>query len=504
MPAPLRWWALAVLCGSLLVTSLDNTILNVALPTLSRSLPATASQLQWIVDAYTVVFAGLVLVSGSLGDRFGRRRNLLVGLALFGGGSALSAFAGSADRLIGLRAFMGVGGALIMPATLSIINDLFADPRERAKAIGLWSGTTGIGIAAGPLVGGALLAHFWWGAVFLVNVPITVLALIAAALVVPPSSAASPRALDPLGFALSIVGLGSLVWAIIEAPVAGWGSAAVVTAFAVSGTVIAAFLWWERRYAHPLIELELFRNRRFSGANVAVALAVFGLFGAGFLLTQYLQFVLGYSPLATGVRTLPVAAAIAVAAPSSTVLVRHLGTKLVVASGLVLISCALGWLATASVSSGYGRVLPATLVLGLGLGLTMAPATDSIMGAVRRDESGVGAAMDETTIQVGGALGVAALGSVFAAHYGAEMGQFLASRPVPAAVAGLVRTSVGGALAVAHGIGGPVGVTLQGAARRAFVGGMDLAVGVGAVVVVAGALVAATLLPQRTGQCPSG
>lgn len=496
---PRRWWALAVLCGSLLVTSLDNTILNVALPTLSRSLRASSSQLQWIVDAYTVAYAGLVLVSGSLGDRFGRRRNLLAGLAVFGAGSALSAFAGSADALIGLRVLMGAGGALIMPATLAILNEEFVDPRERAKAIGLWSATTGVGIAAGPLVGGVLLAHFWWGAVFLVNVPIAVAAAVAAALVVPPSAAASPRALDPAGFTLSVLGLGSLVWAIIEAPAGGWGAAGVDAGFAVGGSAITAFVLWERRCAHPLVELRLFANRRFSGANVAVALAVFGLFGAGFLLTQYLQFVLGYSPLATGVRTLPVAVSIAVGAPASMAVVRRLGTSAVVAAGLAIVAIALGWLASASVTSGYARVLPASILLGLGLGMTMAPATDSIMGAVQVDASGVGAAMDETTIQVGGALGVAVLGSVFASRYGAAMGRFTAAHRMPAPLAHLVRSSIGAAVTSGHRIGGPLGSAIEAAARGAFVAGMDLAVAAGATVVLGGAVVAAALLPARAG-----
>ena len=312
-----RWWALGVLCLSLLVIVIDNTIVNVALPTLVRDLEADVAELQWVVDAYTLVFAGLLLVAGALGDRYGRRRTLLAGLAVFGGASAWAAYAGGADGLIAARAVMGAGAAFIMPATLSLLISVFTDARERATAIGIWAATAGLGVALGPVVGGVLLDHFWWGSIFIVNVPLIVVAVLAGRRLLPESRDPVVRRIDWAGAALSVVGLVALVWAIIEAPVEGWMSAPVLAAAALATAALLAFVVWQRRTEEPLLDVRLFSNPRFTAASITVMVLFFALFGFLFLSTQYLQFVLGYSPSAAGVRVLPYAGAMIVCAPLS-------------------------------------------------------------------------------------------------------------------------------------------------------------------------------------------
>jgi EmrB/QacA subfamily drug resistance transporter len=340
---------LAVLCVSLLVVSLDNTILNVAVPDIIRSLRASSSDLQWAVDAYAVVFAGLLLVAGSLGDRFGRKWLFLVGVAVFGLGSALSAFSGTPDRLIAARAFMGVGAAAVMPSTLSILTNVFADPDERAKAIGIWSGTTGLGVAVGPVLGGWLLAHFWWGSVFLVNVPICALGAAGLLWLVPNSKDPASKRADLVGAALSTVGMSSLLWGIIEAPNRSWTSAPVLAAVAAGAAVLVAFVAWERHCDHPMLELAFFGSRRFSVAIGAMGLVMFALMGGLFLLTQLLQFDMGFSPLGAGLRVAPIAGILLIVSPLSTLADRRFGTKPVVFTGLALIAVGFGLLSATSV-----------------------------------------------------------------------------------------------------------------------------------------------------------
>ncbi|HEY3485447.1 MAG TPA: MFS transporter, partial [Ilumatobacteraceae bacterium] len=325
-----RWWTLVVLNVSLLLIVMDNTILNVALPTLARDLDASGSELQWIVDSYVLVFAGLLLCAGALGDRFGRRGALSAGLVVFGLGSAAAMMAGSAEMLIAARAFMGVGGALIMPATLSILTNVFTDPKERAKAIAMWATVGGLAVAIGPIVGGWLLEHFSWGAVFAVNVPVVAVALVAGRQLVPTSRDPETPPLDLPGAVGSIVGLGALVWAIIAAGEQGWTAQGPLTGFAVAAVALPAFVAWERHTSHPMLDMTFFRNRRFSAASIGVMLGYFAMFGAMFLLTQLLQFVLGYSPLEAGIRILPFALTMAVFATVSAKLVELVGTKIVV------------------------------------------------------------------------------------------------------------------------------------------------------------------------------
>lgn len=460
-----RWPVLAVLCVSLLVVSLDTTILNVALPAIVRSLGASSSELQWIVDTYSIVFAGLLLVMGSLGDRLGRKWVFLAGLLVFACGSTLSAFSGTPDRLIAARGFMGIGAAAIMPCTLSILTNVFLDPAERARAIGIWSGTTGLGVAFGPVAGGWLLSRYWWGSVFLVNVPIALLGVVATLSLVPDSK--NPQSLRPdsLGGLLSIAGMASLLWGIIEAPTMSWGSPWVIGSLVAAVTVLAVFAWWEMRCDHPMLRLHLFEERRFSVAMTALASVIFALMGGLFMLTQYLQFSLGYSPFAAG----------------------------------------LGILSVTTVHGTYLDALPGFLVIGFGVGLALAPCTDSIMGAVSTEEAGAGSATNGAALQTGGALGVAVLGSLLASRYQALVAVPLHAAHAPAQAVAAATGSLGGALEVASRVGGEMGAALASLARVAFVNGMDLALVVAAVVVSAAAVVVLVLLPSRpAAHAPDG
>jgi EmrB/QacA subfamily drug resistance transporter len=492
-----RGLALTVLCVSILMVNLDNTVLNVALPTLVRDLHATSSQLQWIVDAYALVFGGLLLVAGSLADRVGRKRTFLAGLAAFAGGSAWAAFSGSVGVLIAARASMGIGAALMMPSTLSIITDMFRDGVQRQQAIGVWAGTAGIGFALGPIVGGLLLAHFWWGSVFLINVPIAAAGLLAAIPLVPDSK--NPAALRPdlAGAVLSIAGLGLVLWSIIEGPVRGWSSTLVIGAGLAGLAVLAGFAAWERATSHPMLNLQFFCRPSFSAAVGSNGLTMFGLAGALFVLTQFLQFNLGYSALQAGVRMLPIAAAIAVIAPASSVAVRLAGTKLTTAAGLLLIAAGLWQASNASVTWTYTDLLPGLILTGIGAGLVMPAISGSVMGSLPSGDTGVGAATNGVSIQVGGALGVAIIGSLLSTRYQDRMTTALAPYHLPHAIQSTVLGSVGGALGVAARVGGAVGHLLAHVARSAFISGADLGLLTAASVVLAGCALALVSLPSR-------
>ena len=488
-----RWWILAVLCLSLLIIGVDNTILNVALPTLSRVLHATNSQLQWIVDAYVLVFASLLLTTGSLSDRFGRRSALALGLVVFGFGSVASAFAGTASLLTAARALMGVGGALIMPSTLSILTNVFP-PEERGRAIGIWAGVSGLGIAIGPVVGGALLGHFWWGSVFLVNVPVVLVGLVAGRLIVPNTKDPSSPRVDPIGAILSVVGLVALVYGIIEVPSYGWGNGRILAAFALAVVVIGSFVAWELHTDHPMLKIQFFRNPRFTAASVGIMLVFFALFGSFFFVTQELQFILGYTPLQAGLRLAPIALVMAIAAPMSGRLVEKIGNKAMVSIGMGFAALGLAYLGTTTAGSGYGHIFMSLLFLGVGIGFAIAPATESIMGSLPIEKAG-GSAMNDTTRQVGGALGVAILGSVFSSAYIAGLAPALRSTPAVAAKA--AGQSVGAALAQAQRLGGSAGQALEFAARTSFVHAMDRSLFVGAGFALVGALIALIWLPNR-------
>ncbi|MDV9169083.1 DHA2 family efflux MFS transporter permease subunit [Streptomyces sp. W16] len=494
-PAGKRWLILAVLCISLLIVGLDTTVLNIALPTLVGDLNATTSQLQWIVDIYSLMAAALMLLGGSLADRLGRRSTFLAGLVLFGGGSAAAAWAGSPDALITARAAMGMGEALIMPSTLAIIGNVFADRAERAKAIAAWSGVVGLGIAIGPLLGGWLLGHFWWGSVFLINLPIAAVAVIAALALVPDSRSSERRRLDLAGALLSVLGLSSLLWAIIEGPVKGWTSGQVAGAFAAAAVLLTAFVVRQLRSDHPMLPLRIFANRSLAIGNILVLLGLFALLGTLFVLVQYLQFVLGYPAKDVGLRIAPTALIILLAAPVASLVGQKVGTRIAASVGLAFACTSLVVLATTSSDDGYGHALLAMLFLGAGAGFIIGPTSDAIVGSLTENDLGVGSATNSSSVQLGAALGVAVIGSLLSGTYRSELSDKLGS-----AVPGPAGESVGSALQVAQQLPGSAGTKLAEAAREAFVSGMHPAMFTGAGVAAAGILVALALFPRKGGE----
>lgn len=491
-----RWTILGVLCLSLLIIVMDNTILNVAIPSLMSDLGASNSEIQWIVDSYVLVFAGLLLTTGSLSDRFGRKGALQIGIVVFGIGSVAAAMSQTANQLILTRAFMGIGGALIMPATLSILTNVFRDPTERGRAIAIWAGFSGLGVAIGPMTGGFLLEHFSWHSVFWINVPIGVAALVLGALVVPTSRDERARRLDPLGAVLSIVGLASLLFGIIEGPAKGWTHVAVVGGFVLAACSLVAFVLWELHTEHPMLDMSVFRNPRFTAASLTITLVFFALFGSLFLMTQYWQLVHGYSPLQAGVRLLPHAATMMIVAPLSARAVERAGTKRVVLGGLGLITLGLLLLSTIEPDTPYVVVISFFVVMASGMGMTMAPATESVMGALPRSQAGVGSAVNDTTRQVGGALGVAIIGSIVSSLYAGRIGVAAQGLGLDAAATATAEESLGNAQRVAGDLGG-AGSSLFDAANQAFVDALTIGLRVSAVVIVGAAVVAWRYLPAR-------
>src|SRR4051794_22714801 len=491
-----RWWVLGVLCLSLTVISIDNTILNVALPSIVEHLHAQGSELQLLIDGYTVVFACLLLTAGSLGDKLGRKGILTIGLAAFGTFSAAAAFSQTSHQLILFRALMGIGGACIYPSTLSILTNTFNDPKERARAIGVWAGVSGLGVAIGPLAGGLLLEHFWWGSVFLVNVPICLGAIIAGRFIVPTTPRDPDEALDPLGALLSIVGLVGFLYAIIEVPDKGWSAPGVVIPGVIGLVFLALFAVWEIKSRHPMLDLHFFANPRFSAASATITLTFFALYGSTFLLTQYFQFVLLYSPLKAGMLTAPVAVGIMATAPQAPKLVERIGTKYVVVLGLSIVACGLLLYGSNTVMSSIPGGVFVRLLFGVGMGFVMAPATESIMGSLPKQKAGVGSAVNDTTRQMGGAMGVAIIGSVFAARYHATID---VPAGLPGAVTPLVHDSIGRALdaAPAFPLPSAAAAAIHAAASDAFIIAMRTAVTVGAVFVCIAAVVAHRYLPAR-------
>jgi EmrB/QacA subfamily drug resistance transporter len=480
---------------SLLVTTVDNTILNVALPSIVKDLGANGSDLQWIVDAYVLVFAGLLLTAGSLGDRLGRKGALTFGLVAFAGFSVLASRAASPTQLIVFRGLMGIGGAFIFPTTLSLITNTFPDPRERARAIGVWAGVAGLGVAIGPLGGGLLLEHFWWGSVFLVNAPICTAAVVLGFFLIPDSKDPEEGRLDPLGSVLSIVALGGLLFGIIQAPDLGWGNSRVLGGLVIGSVFLASFLLWEHRNPQPMLNLSFFTNARFSAASGTITLTYFGLFGSTFLLTQYFQFVLDYSPLKAGMMTAPVAVGLMAAAPRAPGFVDRFGTKRVVFTGLLVVAGCLSLYGSDTVMSseiGGGLV---RLVFGLGMGLTTAPATESIMGSLPPGKAGVGSAVNDTTRQTGGALGVAVLGSIYALRYHSVI---RTDTLAPGLQAG-VHDSIGRAIEVAQAPGtlASDAAAAVAEARHAFIVSMRLSYALATAIILAAAAVTWRYLPAR-------
>jgi EmrB/QacA subfamily drug resistance transporter len=494
-----RWWVLAVLCLSVLLVVVDNTIVNVALPTVSRDLHASTSALQWVVDGYTLSFAGLLLLGGNLGDRLGRRRLLQLGLVLFGVFSVGAALSRSTGELIGARALMGSAAALVYPATLAILNNVFTAARERAIAIGVWSAVSGLAVAVGPVVGGALLRHFAWSSVFYVSVPVAVAAVAFGRFLLPESRDPSAGRFDPLGAALSVAGIALLTWSIIEAPQHGWGSVTTVGGIGGSLAILAVFAWWQARRPDPMLDVRLFRNARFSAASVAIALSFFGLFGFIFMVTQYLQVVRGYDPLGAGLATLPYAFVAAGFSPVAMMLMRRAGTKLVVAAGMSLMSAGFVIAATAIGTSTpyWGWVIIAMALMASGMGLVTGPATDAIMGALPAGKSGAGSAVNDTTREVGGTLGVAILGSALNSAYGARVLSGLTALGAPAAAGHLAGQSVIAGMNVAAAFPAPLRGAAASAVRSAFLVGVHRGSLVAAGTTLAAAVLALALLPSR-------
>ena len=488
-----RWAILAVLCTSLLIVIIGNTSLNVALPTLARELDSSTSSLQWMVDAYSLVFAGLLFTAGTIGDRFGRKGALQAGLLLFLVGAALASVAATAAMVIAARAVMGVAAAFVMPSTLSILTNVFP-AHERPKAIGIWAGISGGGAAIGPVASGYLLEHFWWGSVFLVNVPVILVALVAGALILPTSKDPDEEPLDIAGALLSIVGLGALVYGIIEGPNHGWSSTATLGTFALAAVALAAFGIREVTARYPMLDLHLFRDRRFSVASLGMMLTFFAMFGTFFLASQYFQLVLGFSPFKAGLLQLPMAVVMVTVAPQVPRAVARFGAARVVPVGLGFVAVGLVFLSLLGVGSSLTAVYLAIIPLALGMATTMTPLTTLIMSSVRLGKAGVGSAMNDTTRELGGALGVAILGSVVASRYAASIGPSIANLPGQAQA--VADSGLSGALQVAAQIGGAHGEALAGAARAAFVDGMSAAAVLGAVLVAVAAVASWFLLPS--------
>jgi len=489
--------ALAAICLSVFVISVDATIVNVALPTLSRELNADTAQLQWIVDAYTLVMAGLLLSVGSLSDRYGRRGWLNCGLAAFAMTFVVAAQANSADALIAARAAMGVGAAVIFPTTLGLITNIFTDPVRRAKAIGVWAAMVGVGVAAGPMAGGWLLEHFSWGSIFLVNVPVAAVAIVGGILFVPTSRDPAAPKVDMPGLVLSSIGVTALIYTVIEAPQWGWGSARTVAGFGLAAIVLAAFTRWEWRSSHPMLDVSVFANRRFSGGSLAVTAGFLTLFGFIFVITQYFQFIKSYSAFEAGVRLLPVAVSIAVASMLGPRIVERVGTTTVVATGLTLFAAGLAWASTADAATPYLQIAGQMVLLGGGLGLTTAPATEAIMGSLSIDKAGIGSAVNDTTRELGGTLGVAIVGSVFASVYSSRIGSASALTALPGDVRSTMRHSTAAAYKAIGQLPAAQAAGVRDAVNHAFLGGMQIGSLVCAAIALAAAVVVAVLLPAR-------
>ncbi|MBY8856041.1 MFS transporter [Nocardia sp. CA2R105] len=495
----------ALLAASFLI-NLDTTLVNVALPTLTRELGADTAQLQWVVDAYNLVFAALLLTSGSLSDRFGRKGMLLAGLLVFGAASFVGGYANSPGELIATRAVMGLGAAMTFPATLSLLTGVFTGRKERALAIGLWGATGGMAIALGPIVGGYLLEHFSWSSIFYALGPVSLTVIATAAAFVPRSKSVTAHRLDFPGLVLSGGFMAVLVYTVIEAPNRGWTAPASLLGYAGAALLAIAFVLAERRADQPMLDVRLFANLRFSAASASVTVGFFTLFGFIFLMTQYFQFIRTYGPLSTGVHLLPVAVSVAVGSAVGTRLAITIGTKAVVTAGLVLQAGFYFWVATGLTPTfPYGVIAIQMVVYGLGMGLTIAPATESIMGAVPAHQAGVGSAINDSTRLLGGTLGVAVIGSVYASLYGSRLDTGL-PKALPRALTDLTHQSVGMAYGVAARLAadgrGPAADAVRRAATDAFDHGLSIGCVVAGVVAAVGALLAVAFLPAQPPQRP--
>jgi EmrB/QacA subfamily drug resistance transporter len=498
-PTGRRWLILAVLCLSVFLVVVDNTIVNVALPTLNKHLGASITSLQWIVDAYSLAFAGLLLAGGGIGDRLGRKGTMQVGLVFFGVFSAAAAASHSTGTLITSRALMGVAAAFIFPASLAILTSVFPDHSERQKALGIWGATSGIAVAFGPIVGGALLEHFWYGSIFLVNLPIVAVTLLAGQLLIPRLPRVRLHRFDVRGVVLSTAGVTSLVLAIIEGPQWGWTATGTLACFAAAAVLLTVFSLVELRTDGPLLDVRVFLIRRFSGGALSISVAFFSLFGFIFLITQYFQFVKGYSTLSAGVHTLPFAVVAAVFTPLAAVVALRIGSRVVVSVGLLLMG---GGLAVAAFNSQantvyWGPIVVSMVLLALGLSSITAPTAEAVMGSVPDEQRGAAAGVNNTTRELGGTLGVAVFGSIFASSYAPKIISAFRPLPIPAGPKAESHQSVAAALAVIHHAPQDVRPALDAIVFHAFHSGLEVACLAGAGVALLGAAAAFRLLPGR-------
>ena len=492
-----RWFLLGVLCLSLVMVVMSVSGLNVALPSMQQSLEADATDLQWIVDSYALIFAGLLLTAGAIGDRFGRKGALIAGLAIFSAGSVVGAFADSSSVVIMSRAISGIGAAFVMPSTLSLLTVVFP-PRERGKAIAIWAGFAGAGGALGPLLVGLLLTgwwivpSFWWGSAFVVNAVVSGIVLVAVALYLPRSKDDESTPLDPTGALLSLVGLAALLYGIIEGPERGWSDGVVVGAFVLAAIALAIFVAWEFRVEHPMLPMPFFRNHRFSTGTGIITFGFLVMFGFFFLITQYFQFVRGYSPLRAGVATLPFALTMIVVAPRSDGLVQRFGLNKVVATGFMSVAIGFGILSVVSPDSPYPLIVVALVLMAAGMATTVAPATGAIMSTIPLGKAGVGSAVNDTTRELGGALGIAALGSIVASAYRSNVDV----SDLPPDVGEAAKESIGAAIGVSNQLDPAAREALVNHAGSAFTDALNVAMAASAVIsILVGAVV---LLVERS------
>lgn len=499
-PYARRWWALGVLCLSLLLVLMANTSLVVAAADMVRSLGLDDSDLQWVIDGYTVPCAALLLVFGAIGDKYSRRGALNAGLLIFAAGSVMGSTVDSVHMVIASRAVMGIGGAVIMPATLSLLVAMFP-AKERTRAITVWTAASGLAVVLGPLLAGLLLERHSWSSTFLINVPLALVAMVAAMVLVPPSKARGMGRLDLVGGLLSIVTLGSLVYMIIEGPNFGWGVAAI-SAAVVAAVGLAAFVWWELNHPNPVLNLSMFRNREFTGATLVVVLFFLGVFGTAYYTLQHLQFVLGYSPLETGMRLLPLAGTVFVGAGVTSWLAPKIGIKATAIMGMLLGAAGVFSLVPIDSGSTYRDFLPMLTILGLAVGLSLSPCVDAIMRSFPEKELGVGGGVNDTCVELGGTLGVAILGSLLATSYKDNLTDAVGGQLPPAAL-DAAKESIGTVPAVAHQVaqnplGGPQAAkALLDAANSAFSDAVSHTSVISGAILVLGAAVIAVVLPGR-------
>ncbi|MEI7989570.1 MAG: MFS transporter [Chloroflexota bacterium] len=493
-----RWLVLSVMCIVLFIISIDNTVLGLALPSISKGLGATAGQLQWVVDSYTLVFAALLITTGSIGDRYGRKRSLLIGLALFGLGSLGAALSVTTNMLIGFRSLLGVAGALVMPSTLSILIDVFRDRKERAKAIAIWSSIFSIGAGIGPIIGGFLINSFNWSSVFYLNLPIVVIGLIGGYILVPESRDSNAPKPDIPGVFLSIIGLVTLVYGMIRAGEYGWTSNIVLISFGIAAVFLTAFIWWENHSSNPMLPLVFFKNMSFTGANAALTISAFAMMGSMYFFSQYFQSVQGYSPLTAALCMLPMTPAVFFSTMASIRVDREFGTKPTMILGLFLSATGLFLFSQfAGINTPYGYILLVIITLGSGIGFTMSPATNSVMSSLPPSRAGIGSAMNDTTRQLGGALGVAVLGAIMNGIYRSEVNHLVGKNGLSEAMLESVRSSIQSAHMTAQTLGNDIASVVIQTSSQAFVDGMKEALLIGSIAMLVAAIVAGSILPGK-------